>query len=109
MIQNEIIEELVLGLNRIIGDKLDCVILYGSVARGDDRDESDVDIAFVVKTCLNDEMKNAFFHWNACLDMKYNRIFSIIDIERESFDKWGDIHPFYKSIRTEGIVLWKAA
>ena len=61
MIQNEIIEELVLGLNRIIGDKLDCVILYGSVARGEDRNESDVDIAFVVKTSLDDEMKNAFW------------------------------------------------
>ncbi len=109
MIQKEIIDELVLGLNKIIGDKLDCVILYGSVARGDDRDESDVDVAFVVKTGLDDEMKKAFFNWNAGLDMKYNRVFSIIDIEREMFDKWGDTHPFYKSIRDGGIVLWKAA
>jgi len=41
------------------------------------------------------------------MDMKYNRIFSVIDIEKSNMDQWGDVLPFYKNIRDEGIILWE--
>lgn len=47
--------------------------------------------------------------WAAEIDLKYEKVFSIIDIEKENMDKWGNVLPFYKNIRKEGIVLWKAA
>ena len=109
MMQNEIIEELVTGLNSIFGDNLEKIILYGSVARGDDIAGSDIDIALIVKSHMDDKMKSIFLHWNAEFDMKHNRTFSIIDIEREILDKWGNVVPFYKNIQDEGIILWKAA
>ena len=31
------------------------------------------------------------------------------DIEKANMDKWGDVLPFYKNIKKEGVVLWKAA
>lgn len=31
------------------------------------------------------------------------------DIEKNMLNKWGDVLPFYKNIKEEGIVLWKAA
>ena len=37
------------------------------------------------------------------------RVFSIIDIKESSIKRWGDILPFYKNVKEEGIVLWKAA
>lgn len=36
--------------------------------------------------------------------MKYNRVFSIVDIEKANMDKWGDVLPFYKNIKKEGVV-----
>ena len=41
--------------------------------------------------------------------MKYEKVFSFIDIEKEKMEQWGDILPFYKNIQKEGIVLWKTA
>lgn len=43
------------------------------------------------------------------MDIRYERVFSIIDIKESSIQKWGDILPFYKNVKEEGIVLWKAA
>ena len=109
MIENEIINELIKGLQEIFGDKLDRIILYGSVARGEECRESDIDIALVIKTVMNEDVKDSFFQWNAAMDMKYNKIFSIIDIEKDIFDKWSNVNPFYKNIKKEGVLLWKAA
>ena len=109
MISNEIKEDLIKGLNIIMGDKMRELLLYGSVARGDDNVDSDVDIAMIVKSKLSDREKKMFIHWNAQMDMKYDRVFSIIDVEEELLKKWGDMVPFYKNIKSEGIVLWKAA
>ena len=109
MIKNEIINELIAGLQNIFGDKLYSIILYGSVARGEDMAESDIDIALLMKESLDDDTKENFLCWNASMDMKYNKIFSIIDIEKSIFDRWGNIYPLYQNIKNEGIVLWKAA
>ena len=109
MIQNEIIEDIVDGLSKIWGGNLYSIILYGSVARGEDALDSDIDIALIVNSSLEDKVKKEFLHWNAEIDIKYNKIFSMIDIEKDTFDKWGNVIPFYKNIRNEGIVLWSAA
>lgn len=61
MISQHIIKELVTGLNEIFGEKLDSIILYGSVARADNIDESDVDIALVMKARTGDEQKIYFY------------------------------------------------
>ena len=31
--------------------------------------------------------------------MKYEKVFSFIDIEKEKMEQWGDILPFYKNIQ----------
>lgn len=41
--------------------------------------------------------------------MKYESVFSIIDIEKDNLEKWGSILPFYKNVCQEGVTLWKAA
>ena len=109
MISNEIKEELINGLREILSDNLECIILYGSVARGDSTPDSDIDIALIVRTSLNDDVKDSFLHWNALMDIRYEKVFSIVDIEKEILDKWGAVNPFYKKIQDEGVVLWKAA
>ena len=42
-------EELMQGLTDIFRSNISMVILYGSVARGDATDESDIDIAIVIR------------------------------------------------------------
>lgn len=105
----EMIYELITGLLDIFRDNIQEIILYGSVARNQETDESDIDIAVVLKHEFNTEVKKKFIEWSAELDLKYEKIFSIVDIEKEYLDKWGEVLPFYKNIRQEGVVLWKAA
>ena len=72
-------------------------------------DESDIDIAVIVRTDILTQKREDFLAWNSELDMKYDSVFSIVDIETEKMNKWGDVLPFCKNIRKEGVVLWTAA
>ncbi len=109
MIQQEIVEELVNGLRSIFGNNIRQIILYGSVARNEATPESDIDLAIILEEGLTEDNRKPFIAFAADLDLKYERVFSIIDIEQRNMDKWGKILPFYKNIQEEGIVLWKAA
>ena len=109
MLSDEIREELVQGLTDIFGNNISMIILYGSVARGNATKESDIDIAIVVRSQMNDGTKRRFLSWAADMDIRYERVFSIVDIQESNMKKWEDVLPFYRNVKKEGIVLWKAA
>lgn len=101
--------ELVDGLCNILKDDIRQIILYGSVARKEDTSESDIDIAVVIEGVLTAENRKRLLSLAVDLDLRYERVFSIIDIEQENLEKWGKILPFYKNVQKEGIILWRAA
>lgn len=109
MLTNTIKDELVRGLLEIFEDNIEAIILYGSVARNESTQESDVDIAIIIRTDMSDITREKFIQWSAELDLRYDRVFSIVDIQEKNMQKWGDVLPFYQNVQKEGIVLWKAA
>jgi Predicted nucleotidyltransferases len=109
MLTNDIISDLVQGLQKIFGCTIEQIILYGSAARNEATAESDIDIALVLTNEMDDKMKKQFFIWSSDMDLKYNKIFSFIDINKQRMNQWGQVLPFYRNIQKEGIVLWKAA
>lgn len=109
MLPDDMREELVRGLIGILGENISMIILYGSVARNEATDESDIDIAIIVKNQMDEETKRRFVSWAAGMDIRYERVFSIVDIQESNMEKWGYVLPFYQNVRKEGIVLWKAA
>ena len=109
MLSNTMKEELIRGLLEIFHDNIKMIILYGSVARNEATPESDIDIAIIMETDMEETAKEKFISWSADMDIRYNRIFSIIDIREDKMKKWGELLPFYKNVQKEGIVLWKAA
>lgn len=64
-----------------------------------------MDIAIVLNKEFSFENRDKFIDWVAELDLKYDRVFSIVDIEHEKFEKWKNILLFYKNIQEEGGVL----
>ena len=109
MLPESVLLEIVEETKKIFGEELLSVVLYGSVARGDDTPESDVDIALFLREPAGsgklDQMLSVF----AALGLKYDRMFSPVDIDQGVFDKWADVLSYYQNIQKEGIVLWKAA
>ena len=79
------------------------------LARNDDTMDSDIDIAIIMKNEMDNFTKERFIRWSAELDIRYDRVFSIVDIQEEKMEKWGNILPFYQNVKKEGIILWKAA
>ena len=109
MLPDGVREELVQGLTDIFQNNISMIILYGSAARNKTTDESDIDIAFIIKKKMDDQTKKRFISWAADMDIRYEKVFSIVDIQEDNMKKWERVLPFYQNIRKEGIVLWRAA
>ena len=101
--------ELVKCILDALGNRAISIILYGSTAKGTDTPESDVDIAIIVSRALNNAEEDALSDVVVDLNLKYDKVFSVIDIEDKTLKAWGDVIPFYKNVKKEGIILWKAA
>ena len=104
----EIFEKMVPGLQDIFGSVLDRIILYGSVARGTNTDESDVDIALIVREYTKD-MHDKMIDLTVDLELEYNKVLSVLLIDYDNFREWEDILPFYKNVKKDGVMLWSAA
>ena len=68
-------EELIAGLLKIFGNNISMIILYGSVARNEYTDESDIDIAIILKNEIDNKTKEQFINWSADMDIRYDRVF----------------------------------
>ncbi len=92
----------------IFGTVLDQIILYGSVARGTQRDDSDVDIAVIARRYTKD-MHERLIDFAVDLELEYDKVFSVMLIEYDTFKEWENVLPFYQNMKKDGIMLWSAA
>ncbi|MBQ7576735.1 MAG: nucleotidyltransferase domain-containing protein [Synergistaceae bacterium] len=102
----EIFDEVVDAILSVLGDDAQKIILYGSVARGDNTPESDVDIAVITKTQHDWRDRDNLLYVIVPLDLKHDTLFSVKTIEQKHFNDWVDDLPFYHNIDGEGITLW---
>ena len=106
--ESELFQKLVRSACDIYGDNLIYVILYGSVAQNTATDDSDIDIALIVKED-NRIMYNNLIDIVVDLDLEYDQVISTSLIKIGDYEKWRKVLPYYKNIEKYGIVLWKAA
>lgn len=94
---NSIVYKFLQDLKRILGEKLAKVIVYGSYARGDYRDNSDVDIMILVK--MSDEeirtVKNDIYDLAFDVEMSTGIELSPVIKNEEQYECWVDTLPFY--------------
>lgn len=101
----EIFQKLIPGLLDIFHGSIQSIILYGSVARGTNTSESDVDIAVIVYSYTKN-MHEHMTDFIVVLELEYDKVFSVLLIDYGQFNKWKHTMPFYKNITKEGIQLW---
>ena len=104
----EMLEKVVSGLIEIFGERISNIILYGSVAKGTQTEESDVDIAVITENYTK-EMHDKMTDCMVEIELEYNKVLSVLLINNDKFSEWGEIIPFYKNVRKEGICLWPVA
>lgn len=95
------------GVKKILGNKLKKVILYGSYARGDYNENSDVDI-MILTTLTNEEIEKAemkIFDLAFDFQMDYGIDISVVVKNEDDFNYWLGALPFYNNIEREGVVL----
>lgn len=102
--------ELAESLQHVYGNKLKMIVLYGSVARGTQTDDSDIDIMVLIDGD-NEELYQYGDRLNDVstdFSLKYLKVLSIVDISYQEYVNWKELSPFYRNVSKEGVVLYAA-
>ncbi|NEQ82012.1 MAG: nucleotidyltransferase domain-containing protein [Moorea sp. SIO2I5] len=89
---------------KIYGERLFKMVLFGSQARGDAKFGSDIDVLVVLKGTVNpgEEIKRTS-HVVAQLSLEHNEVISRLFIDEHRFTHYTS--PLLRNIRREGIVF----
>jgi len=105
-----ILEQYITLIKGIYGLHLSRIVLYGSYARGDFREDSDVDI--MILSDLSDMELKAYSQELAYKTYDFNLdndvVINPIAKSQEHFLKWIRNYPFYANVDKEGVVLYAA-
>lgn len=92
---------------KIYGCDIAEVILYGSYARGQESDESDLDMALILKNEPTEEQTDRMTDVIVDYQLDIGKTLSVITVNQRELSEWKTILPFYKNMCKEGIVIWK--
>ena len=92
----------------IYGNHLKKVILYGSYARGDYHEGSDVDIMLLVDLDTSEIKEKRDMLSDRTYDINYDNDVMIMPIVQniDFFNKWVRSYPFYNNVNNEGVELY---
>lgn len=107
----DIIRNILFGFARqikiLLGNKLSKVIVYGSYARGDYHENSDVDVMVLVKLADSEIQKIVPIIYDMAYDIELEKgiHISVVVKNEEQFEYWVDTLPFYKNVSKEGVEI----
>lgn len=104
---NIITDEVTNSIKDIMGNKLYKIILYGSYARGDFNEDSDIDIMVLTTADVSEFMKyrKQVNHIASRIGLDNDIIISVSVKDKDNFYGNKDVLPFYKNVLKEGIEL----
>ena len=91
------------------GSKLNSVILFGSYARGDYDDESDIDIMILADIDHGDvnlytyRLRDRIYR----LEIESVCALSLCTVQHATYDRFKDSLLFYRNVANEGVVLYR--
>ncbi len=105
--QTELLNKYLTVLKNHFKNNLLKVFLYGSVARGEEKDDSDIDILVILKEKSAPEKESlAFLTYD--FNNEYDSTIEAIAESETDFKYWKDSHPFYNNFKVEGKLLYAA-
>lgn len=103
-----IAEEIVNETRELLKDNIYKIILYGSCARGDFDSESDIDI-MIIMNCRKEEVsrhRKQISKVASRIGLKNDIEISLLLRDKDTFERGGDVLPFYRNIHREGVALY---
>lgn len=91
--------------NTVYNNKISSAYLYGSYARGDYTDESDIDILITAEMSAEKiaENRQRLAEITSNLSLRYDITVSVTVKPLEQFTKYSSVLPYYKNVLREGI------
>lgn len=94
-------------IKKILGENLKKIIVYGSYARGDYRENSDIDI--MILTSLSnretEKVENKIFDVAFEFELEYGIVINPVLENEEHFNYWLGAFPFYDNVKKEGVEI----
>jgi uncharacterized protein len=105
---NEIMNKVNLEMNKIYGNKLNKVILYGSYARQQESEESDIDIMVLVDddSCALKNYDELVLDFEVDMNLEYDIVLSIYTKSLMEYLSYIEVLPFLKNVNREGKVYY---
>lgn len=101
-------ENVVSSVLNIVSDKIYKIILYGSYARGDFTQESDVDI-MVILDCSKEEVlsyRKQISKMASRIGLEHDLMLSVLLRDKGSYLSGQEFMPFYRNVDREGVSLY---
>jgi predicted nucleotidyltransferase len=101
-------EYLVRKMPEVLSEDLDKIVMYGSCARGDYSEDSDVDIAILTKCdrLTSKKYDDRLMDIVTDIAMNYGMVVQYICIPTDEYEKKKTWYGYFKNIEQEGIVLY---
>lgn len=105
---NDLLLQVARHSKEVFGDKLEKVILYGSYARGDYDEESDIDVMIMVDLPPEKLSKYREKILDFCVDLNLEHLVVIMPKlqSKQLFEEWKAVLPFYQNVLKEGIPVY---
>ena len=107
---HEITTQVAQKAQEILGNRLREVILYGSYARGDFNDDSDIDIMILADVGEHEiwDFEDKISETTSELALKYDELICAHINNKILFEQRLPILPFYQNVRKDGVQIYVA-
>jgi predicted nucleotidyltransferase len=102
-IEQQVVEDIVQKIPSVYS-LINKIILYGSRARGDFLEDSDIDILFVTDYSIPRVLKFEIYDMLYEFEVEYGVIISVIFVSKEVFET--RTTSFIRQVQREGVILW---
>ncbi len=101
--EKEILVQFKVKVEKILGDRLDRLVLFGSRSRGDEEPDSDFDLLVTVRS-LQKTDRERIFDVAAELSLEYDTVLAVLVLPAEDFTEDRYFY-LYENIQKEGQVV----
>lgn len=107
MIRQEVLMLFVQGTKKILKNNLSKLIVYGSYARGDYKENSDIDVMILTPLSKEEieQVENSIFDLAFDLELESGIVINPVLENEAHYRYWLGALPFYDNVEKEGIVI----